>query len=387
MGDVDEPTPHIPADTPSRSRPRPGDPSTSASAPRADAASSGDPLPGRLDAYFTDLDSHDMPESLRRATAADVRLRPAGWRAWWPALGSGTRSGPARGLVALGAAAAVVVAVIALVAVRPSDDALQVGGPVAGTTAPTTAIPTPRPGTAAPGTTVPVPETAIDPAGDPTTTTVDAVPTVVPTVTPGPTVPSTMAPPFVTTTAPPPTSPNGCGAALFCDDFSQDPTGTRVPTGWQVDSGAWYVAGTTLPHFAKSDAAADVESRLSTGSATWTDYEVAAVTRYQGTPTWVGVAARYQDASNYAFCKIDIPGNRLVVGTLVGGVATARTTPYPATANTDRTLRLSVSGGSATCRVEGGPTVALDGVPWASGRIALLSQGPAGLTGVVVTAA
>ena len=68
MGDVDEPTPNIPADTPSGSRSRPGEPTPSASAPRAGAVSSEDPLAGRLDAYFTDLDG------LARATEEDLQM-------------------------------------------------------------------------------------------------------------------------------------------------------------------------------------------------------------------------------------------------------------------------------------------------------------------------
>jgi hypothetical protein len=166
----------------------------------------------------------------------------------------------------------------ALVAIRPSDDALRSADPSQGPRRrrrPTPAGHRPRHRRAG---------ESRRPAGG-ATTTVDAAPTVGGDARP--TVPSTVAPTVVTTTSPPP--PRRAGAGRRCS-ATTSPGPTGVPTGWQVDSGAWYVRArrSTLA----SGAAADVEPLVDRVAA-WTDYEMAS--RYQGTP--VGRrAARYQGA-------------------------------------------------------------------------------------------
>jgi hypothetical protein len=361
-----------------------------------------DPMAERLRAYFDDVVPSDAPLSVQRASIADVRAAHAGGPARW--FGSNGGQTPL-GLVAIGVAAAVILTIIGGAILRDGTDSAQLDTtghtevPVSTTRAPSSQDPaattTSIAGAVAPGST-----DVTAPAGDPSTTTSTAgsstgLPGNLPPTTaagPNPTVPSnpggvttTTGPTIPPTTTTSTTAPPSC-PILLCEDFADD-VGGVTPVGWTVASGSWFFSVVGPKHYGKSNLSQGTESRLAAGSAAWTNYETTATWRYSAGAKIGGIGARFQDANNYLFCKLDPTVNRIYVGRFSGGsVAGTQQANVSIAPNTDYTLRMRVQGAQITCSLDGGPSVTMIDGTYLSGRVAIISDGPVAMTDIRVTA-
>jgi hypothetical protein len=220
------------------------------------------------------------------------------------------------------------------------------------------------------------------PGNGPTTTRAGVTPTVPSnpggvTTTTGAPVP----PPTTTTTTAPPSCP-----ILLCEDFADD-AGAVTPAGWTVASGGWFFSVVNGKHYGKSSLGQGTESRLAAGSSAWTNYETTVTWRFSAGAKIGGIGARFQDANNYLFCKLDPTVNRLYVGRFSGGsVAGTQQANVSIAPNTDYTLRMRVQGAQITCTLDGGASVVMTDATYGSGRVAIISDGPVAMTDIRVTA-
>lgn len=209
-------------------------------------------------------------------------------------------------------------------------------------------------------------------------TTVATLPPMSQSSTPTSATTSTTTDSTSTTEGRPPTTPDG---QLFADDFSQTPTGSR-PLGWAIDSGTWAVERTGNAKGLVGSTQKGQEGRISNGAAEWTDVEVSVAIRRGTQNTVAGVAARYQSASSYYYCKID--GGLLAVGRVLDNqgaiLAEANLTT---TRNQTVKVHFTVKGSSLQCRANNASVTATDPA-MTSGRMALLQDGPATFFDVVV---
>ncbi|MFN8041579.1 MAG: hypothetical protein U0Q07_20345 [Acidimicrobiales bacterium] len=356
----------------------PGDPSGPSAGGPATPSGPGlpdDELTSRLGSYLGDVAAEPLPDDLDRLTGAQLRATAGDPRASWLE--------DRRWLVAAAAGVLVVLLLATALVRRGGDDEVRIDS--AGTTLPTTALPPTSAGT--------TPGTGAAPDGysstvSSSTTSSEVAPTV--PSTNGPIPPSTatspsVAPTVVPTPPAPTTTAVPAGQVLLSDDFSGDPLGS-VPAGWTVGSGEWRVAIDGATHYAKTTTTAPGEGRLSSGSATWTDYTVAAKVVGGAGSTIVGLGARYQGPNDYLFCKADAGRRLLYVGVFQGGVARVLASqPYVLPTNRQQVaLRFTVQGSALTCGVDGGPTLRATDATFAAGAVALLGSDNGAATAVVV---
>jgi len=369
-----------------------------------------DALIGRLDLYFSEMEATPVPTRLQHTTLNDLQASHAGigpWlRTWWTT--------PGHGGFALAGAAVAMVLVIGIIGVNrgggddlsditsgPSattgpPDATKLTGPASTTPAPgatdgNTTVPggTPTGTDPDPSTTVPDPQQPGNVSTIPGVTT-SSVPGNVSTPTTVPGWPSTTAkPPASTTPTTAPTTTTPGSVILYQTDFSSTPL-FGFPSDFSSVSGTWQAVanGTSSSHFLKNSAPSGTEAlaALNIGGG-WTNYTVDFTeTVADKTTALGGIAFRYQDASNFYFCKMG--QQKLYLGIMSGGSFTVLDqATFTFNAGTAKNLHVSAVGSSLSCRVEGGPTLSATNGAFASGRIAAVADGAAAITNILVRSA
>jgi len=369
-----------------------------------------DALIGRLDLYFREMEANPVPTRLQHATLSDLQASHTGigpWlRTWWTT--------PGHGGFALAGAAVAMVLVIGIIGVNRGggDDLSDITSGPSATTAPspdatkaTGPASTAGPGATDGSTTVPgATPTGTDP--DPSTTlpdpgqqpgNVSTIPGVSTSSVPGQaTTPTTMPgwpsttgkPPATTTPTTAPTTTVPGSVILYQTDFSSTPL-FGFPSDWSSVSGTWQtVSGPSTSHSLKNSAPSGTEAlaALNIGGA-WTNYTVDFTeTVADKTTALGGIAFRYQDASNFYFCKMG--QQKLYLGIMSGGSFTVLDqATFTFNAGTAKNLHVSAVGSSLSCRAEGGPTLSATNGAFASGRIAAVADGAAAITNILVRSA
>jgi len=368
---------------------------------------SDDPLVSRLDAYLSELDAAAVPPSLLHTTLADVRT----------AHGRSLMGSP-RGMAFAGVAASLVL-LLGVFAFRrggpdPSSTNLGVGASSSSTTAgevvsPTSACCNTSPGTDTPGTTgdTQSPTTA-DPSGTSSSTTIFGSSQSTPsttvagntnssTTTPGsPTTKATTTIPTTTPTTITPTTPSTVPSGdLFFDDFSSYTPGTFPnANGWSKASGTASVITTqSTQRFLRNDTPSNAEGRASAGASNWASYAVSATIKMEPNVRVAGLAARFQDAGNYLYCKMSFNyggagSNKLWLGVNDNAIPSLITPAMDVSWSAGQlyVMTLTVVGNNATCTVDGVGTLSGSSSRFPTGKIATVADGAAGFTNVRVQA-
>ncbi|MBI2705961.1 MAG: hypothetical protein HYX32_11835 [Actinobacteria bacterium] len=310
-----------------------------------------DGITRRLQSYFAEIESEPIPPGIDRLRLPTDAPRPP-WtsRLLVPMLGAG-----------IAALVVIVAVVVALPSRRNNDvDASDGSSPPAasglGSTPALRSTTTPKP----PSTVVPsLPTTSL-------------------------TVPSPVVPSTTTTTTLPVTTSTRPGQ-LFADNFSADAVGQQ-PFGWTIDSGTWVVVASGTAKALQGSQPLGQEGRIANGSTSWTDVTVLAGVRRDADGT-AGISVRYQNASNYYFCKID--GSQLGLGVFKNGAGSffpAGQAKLTVPVGQIVTMRLTVKGSALQCSV-GGATVGGADTGFTTGKMGLLQDGTATFSNVLVTSA
>jgi hypothetical protein len=175
------------------------------------------------------------------------------------------------------------------------------------------------------------------------------------------------------TSAPVPAAARG-PAALFSDDFADDPVGSNPPKGWMVADGRWDGVVSDGGHMVRHARGASY-GHLVTGSPAWTNYTVSADVRATSLPSgFAAVVARYQGPSDYYACGI-YGVNTLRLWVMRGGNMTELGRRAIA-ADTARFhgVRLTVTGAAMSCSLDGAPPLTAIDRTFRNGRIALLAS-------------
>lgn len=146
-------------------------------------------------------------------------------------------------------------------------------------------------------------------------------------------------------------------ATLFSDDFEDGNS-----SGWTTSGGTWSVATDASRVLRQSGTSSDARARA--GSASWTNYTVAArvkPTAFNGSNRFVALLARAQSNTSYYYLALR-SSNVVELKKLVGGSSTTlASAPVTVTLNTFYTLSITVSGTSLSGRVNNGtPLTATD---------------------------
>ncbi len=381
---------------------------TPASRPPSVGSSPADEsLVRRLDAYLANRDGEPVPSSLQHTTLADVR-----------AAHTGSLFGSPR-LMAFAGAMATVVLLLGCFAIarRGTDPAatnLGVGASSSSTSAAQGAHNTTsccEPARGAETTIVADPSgsslSASDPSGS-SSTTGDSATTNLPTTTAAgtpstqfsTTIPFTTRPTVSTTTVTPTTSTPATSTTtpsgdLFFEDFTAYTPGTFPnANGWANASGsASVITNASPPRFLRNDTPRNSEGRASAGSAAWANYAVSATIKMDANARVAGLAARFQDAGNYLFCKMSFDyggtnSNKLWLGVNENSSPTLSTPAKNVSWSAGQlyVMTLTVVGNNATCAVDGVATLSGSSSRFPSGKIATVGDGVVGFTNVRVQA-
>jgi hypothetical protein len=143
--------------------------------------------------------------------------------------------------------------------------------------------------------------------------------------------------------------------------------------------GGWIVGGSIVPTVVQEGtqhvlARVDQSwSFLAAGSASWADYSVSSALRTDSGTGDAGVAARYQDSSNYYACEVD-NGTALRMVKVVGGKLQVLTSTSKAVVGPGafHTVGMVVKGSHLACTLNGAPALqAVDGA-LTHGQVALV---------------
>jgi hypothetical protein len=175
------------------------------------------------------------------------------------------------------------------------------------------------------------------------------------------------------TSAPVPAAARG-PAALFSDNFADDPVGSNPPKGWMIADGRWDGVVSDGGHMVRHARGVSY-GHLVTGSPAWTNYTVSADVRATSlVGGFAAVVARYQGPSDYYACGI-YGVNTLRLWVMRGGNMTelARQAVAPDTVRFHG-VRLSATGATLSCSLDGDRPLLATDRSFKAGRIALLAS-------------
>jgi hypothetical protein len=182
------------------------------------------------------------------------------------------------------------------------------------------------------------------------------------------------APPVTHATSAPVPAAARVPAALFSDDFADDPVGSNPPKGWAIADGRWDGVVSDGGHMVRHARGASY-GHLVTGSPAWTSYTVSADVRATSlVGGFAAVVARYQGPSDYYACGIyGVSTLRLWVMRAGNMTELGRRPIAPDTARLHG-IRLSATGTTMSCSLDGAPALAATDRSFGAGRIALLAS-------------
>jgi hypothetical protein len=185
------------------------------------------------------------------------------------------------------------------------------------------------------------------------------------------------------------------GRVLFSDNFENDPLATQVPSGWQLGDttrsllGGLPIIGSLVGGLSTSSLlpsavldgthvltrATGSWSHLTAGPAT-TDSSVSGDLKVAQPGTgFAGIAGRVVDTNNFVTCGLR-NGSTLQLLQVVGGrqqVLDSRSLTLAGGAF--HTIRMDLTGGVATCALDGVPLLRGTGALTGSGRVGLIALG------------
>jgi len=176
-------------------------------------------------------------------------------------------------------------------------------------------------------------------------------------------------------------APAAPGDVLLTDDFED---GTA--DGWITRGGTWAVADGAFQASYNSGGSTTLIG--STGSATWSDYTVAADVTSGHDRNAISLRGRYQNPDNAYLLQLSTREDLVRLNVLVGGVSTTlQSAPLPLDVGASYHLELTLVGTAITGRVDGVEVLSVTDASLASGGIAVggYAQGPFSIDNVVVT--
>jgi hypothetical protein len=185
------------------------------------------------------------------------------------------------------------------------------------------------------------------------------------------------------------------GRTLFLDNFTSDPLGTALPTGWLLADptsglGGLPILGSLLGGLTSSTPVPSIVndgvhvlsrpagswSHLAAGPMSVDSTATAGVKMLGGSGSgFVGVAGRFQDANNSVMCGVS-GGSTLQLWQIVAGrQQLLASTPVAAAMNVFHTIRMDLQGSQMACSLDGGSVLHATGSWTSPGRLGLVALG------------